>query len=214
MASMTGLADGAMDSVAAAEPADGPAAAAPALAAAPAGIVPAGPSDLPNGSTNADAKANETAPPVAANAAAPPAEAPAPSTGERAAAPAEKPTAKPPENDFARLLREGRAAATRGKTGRAQSLLEQAIKLRPDSDEALIALANVLLEKPDPQGASAYVERAIRANPGNPDAYLVRGSIEQQLSRNAEARSAYEHYLKLAPHGRYASDIRHILQSL
>ena len=33
------------------------------------------------------------------------------------------------------------------------------------------------------------------------------------LTRKSEARAAYEEYLRLAPRGRFANDVRHILQS-
>jgi Tfp pilus assembly protein PilF len=146
----------------------------------------------------------------------------APSVAAAGANPAQRPAAAPggqaapaaSGDDFDRLLRDGRASATRGKLNRAEQLLEQALTLRPSSDEALIAMANTLLEKDEAGRAAQYVDRAIAIAPSNAEAYLVKGSVEQQLSHNAAARAAYEQYLKLAPHGRYASDIRHILQAL
>ena len=158
-------------------------------------------------------------PPATLGAAVPPATPPpAPATGPDIATPDAPvpgaPLVRPPIDDFDRLLREGRALALRGRPNRAEPLFEQALALRPGSDEALIAMANVLLEKDEPERAAKFVDRAISANAGNPEAYLVKGSVEQQLQHNTQARAAYEQYLKLAPHGRYASDIRHILQSL
>ena len=83
-----------------------------------------------------------------------------------------------------------------------------------EAQDALIALANAALEQNDTDGALRFVERVIAVNPSNPDSYLVKGAVAQQLGKNGDARSAYEHYLRLAPRGRYASDVRHILESL
>ena len=86
--------------------------------------------------------------------------------------------------------------------------------LRPDSDEALVALANALLEAGIADRAATYAAQAIQKNPQNPDAFLVEGAVQQQLGHPAQAKSAYERYLELAPHGQFAPDIRHILRSL
>jgi hypothetical protein len=55
---------------------------------------------------------------------------------------------------------------------------------------------------------------ALAANSANADAYLVVGTVQQSESHNAEARSAYQSYLKLAPKGEYAGEVRVILTSL
>ena len=55
---------------------------------------------------------------------------------------------------------------------------------------------------------------AATANPNNADAYLVIGTVQQSLDHITEARTAYQTYLKLAPKGQYAGEVRSILSSL
>ena len=150
----------------------------------------------------------------------PPAANPAASQQSRSA-PAKPPVsnsgtapAAAPGGDYARLLKEAKALAARGRAPKAIPLLEQALAAHPDGDEALIALANAVLEQGDTEQAARYADRAIAVNPQNPEAFLVKGAVEQQENHNAAAKTAYEQYLRLAPRGRYAADIRHILQSL
>ena len=57
-------------------------------------------------------------------------------------------------------------------------------------------------------------QRIIALNPRNPDAYLVKGTVEQMLNNKTGAKAAYLEYLKLAPHGKDAADVRAILPTL
>src|SRR5262249_5816321 len=102
----------------------------------------------------------------------------------------------------------------RGNIKKAVAVLEQAILANPSGDAALVALANVEMERGNTTKAAAYADRAIAANENNADAFLVRGAVLQQLGKNGAAKTAYQHYLKLAPKGQYAPDVRSILQSM
>jgi cytochrome c-type biogenesis protein CcmH/NrfG len=62
--------------------------------------------------------------------------------------------------------------------------------------------------------ALAAAQLAASANANNAEAYLVVGAVEQQKSHMSEARAAYERYLKLAPKGQFAGEIRSILATL
>ncbi|MGZ3442724.1 MAG: tetratricopeptide repeat protein, partial [Polyangia bacterium] len=62
--------------------------------------------------------------------------------------------------------------------------------------------------------ALAAAQLAAAANADNAEAYLVVGAVQQQKGHTPEARSAYETYLKLAPKGQFAGEIRSILASL
>ena len=159
------------------------------------------------------APAPEVAPPVAK---APEPKPPTPSPEAPAPSPEVTPPAPSPAENYARLVKDAKAYLGRGRVSKAIPLLQQALALRPDAEaqDALIALANAALEQNDTDGALRFVERVIAVNPSNPDSYLVKGAVAQQLGKNGDARSAYEHYLRLAPRGRYASDVRHILESL
>jgi hypothetical protein len=123
---------------------------------------------------------------------------------------------KPPVDDAAykSLLAEGRALYKAGQAKKAIVPLEKAVALKPDGDEALVILANCHLDRGNMEKALAAAQLAASANGENAEAYLVIGAVEQQKSRNSEARTAYERYLKLAPKGQFAGEIRSILASL
>jgi CheY-like chemotaxis protein len=118
------------------------------------------------------------------------------------------------EGDYASLLAEGKALYQRGATKKAVTPLEKAIAVNPNGDEALVVLANCWLDRGNNGKALTYAQQAVKANPENAEAYLVVGAVEQQNNHLGDARDAYEKYIKLAPKGQYASDIRAILKTL
>ncbi|HEY2746732.1 MAG TPA: response regulator [Polyangia bacterium] len=121
-------------------------------------------------------------------------------------------TASPGE--YAALLAEGKKLYDKGQAKKAMVPLEKAVALKADGDEALVVLANCYLDRGNMEKALAAAQLAAAANGNNADAYVVIGAVEQQKGHNAEARSAYEKYLKLAPKGQFAGDVRSILASL
>jgi hypothetical protein len=205
---------------------------APAAPTTPAPTVAAEPAAAPTGepavptapaprSTEAPAPEPAAAPVAAAPNAPAPATTPAPEEPKAAAAPtapaptaAEPPKAEPAPGDYAALLSEGRALYTKGQTKKALAVLERAVSVKADGDEALVLLANCHLDRGANQKALQAASMAATANPNNADAYLVIGTVQQSLEHVAEARTAYQTYLKLAPKGQYASEVRSILSSL
>lgn len=156
-----------------------------------------------------------TNPPVAVN----------PAAADAAAAPPvamNPPTATPADGgapavatgEYDALLKEGISLKKKGRIAKAVAVLEQALAANPNGDAALVEIANAELERGNNPKATAYADRAIAANPNNADAYLVRGAILQGIGKNAAAKAAYQQYLKLAPKGQYAPDVRSILQSM
>jgi hypothetical protein len=123
---------------------------------------------------------------------------------------------KPGSDDaeYKQLLAEGKALYDKGQVKKAIVSLEKAIALKADGDEALVILANCHLDRGNMEKALAAAQLAAAANAENADAYLVIGAVQQQKEHNPEARIAYEKYLKLAPKGQYAGEIRSILVSL
>jgi CheY-like chemotaxis protein len=134
---------------------------------------------------------------------------PAPATAE-----APKTDAPVATADYAALVAEGRALYAKGQAKKAQVVLERAVSIKADGDEALVLLANCHLDRGANQKALQAASMAATANPNNADAYLVIGTVQQSLSHVSEARTAYQTYLKLAPKGQYASEVRSILSSL
>jgi DNA-binding response OmpR family regulator/Flp pilus assembly protein TadD len=129
-------------------------------------------------------------------------------------APAVAVTVKPGADEYQALLDEGRALYNKGQTRKAMAPLEKAVALKADGDEALVILANCHLDHGELDKALAAGQLAAAANPENADAYLLVGAVQQQREHLPEARTAYEKYLKLAPKGQFAGEIRTILVSL
>ncbi len=125
------------------------------------------------------------------------------------------PPPKTPESPtYEALLAQVKELTEHHRAAKALPLLEQAISIKADGVEALVLLANIHLDRGHASKASDYAHRAATADPTNPDAQLVQGAADQQLGHNGEARAAYQKYLQLAPHGKYASDIRAVLKEL
>ncbi|HEX3695323.1 MAG TPA: hypothetical protein VH374_08030 [Polyangia bacterium] len=130
------------------------------------------------------------------------------------AAPAALETAPPVTEDFDSLLGKCRDGVTRGHWGAARAACAAAQQLRPDSPEVLTRMAEIALNRGQERVALRLASAALAADPGFADAYVIVGSVEQGANRNEQARAAYTHYLKLAPSGRYASDLRAVLPTL
>ena len=165
--------------------------------------------------TPAPAEAPKTEQPTPAPVAATPTVVPAPAPAAPTAPEATK--AEPPAaptGDYAALLGEGRTLYTKGQTKKAMAVLERAVAVKADGDEALVLLANCHLDRGANQKALQAASMAATANPNNADAYLVIGTVQQSLEHVSEARTAYQTYLKLAPKGQYAGEVRSILSSL
>jgi hypothetical protein len=116
--------------------------------------------------------------------------------------------------DYAALVAEGRRLYEKGRLKPAIASLEQALTVEPDGDEALVLLARAHLDQGANQKALAESQRALAKNARSADAWLVAGTVQQQNGKNGEARTAYQHYVELAPKGRFASEIRSILKTL
>ncbi len=181
-------------------------------AAAPSGatVAPSGATVAPSGATAA-APSGATVAPSGATVA-PSGEAALPKAGD--ATKPEDATKPAAESEYAALLAEGRALYDKGQARKAMAPLERAIALNPKGDDAMVVLANCNLDRGSLDKAVAAAESAIAANPENPDAYLVVGAVDQQREQLQDARTAYEKYLKLAPKGQYAGEIRSILATM
>jgi tetratricopeptide (TPR) repeat protein len=65
--------------------------------------------------------------------------------------------------------------------------LQQALKLRPESGEALVAIANLELERNDAESAASFADRALKLDSQDNGALLVRGLAFVRLDRPEEA---------------------------
>jgi tetratricopeptide (TPR) repeat protein len=84
----------------------------------------------------------------------------------------------------------------------------------PRAADIAVALARIEFDRGRSAQAYAWGKRAIAANPDVADAYVFVGGAEQNVGHGKAAKEAYAHYLRLAPSGRYAADLRAIVNSL
>ncbi|RME22864.1 MAG: tetratricopeptide repeat protein, partial [Deltaproteobacteria bacterium] len=119
-----------------------------------------------------------------------------------------------PPSEYLDLVRRGDKLFRAGRFGKAARLFEQALQKYPRGAAAMVALANCYFEMGRYRAAIKAAKEALVVDPNNPQAYLTLGTVYQTLGRTKGAVSAYRRYLKLAPRGQFASDVRAILKSL
>jgi len=84
----------------------------------------------------------------------------------------------------------------------------------PNASDIAVALAKIEFDRGRSAQAYAWSKKAIAANPDIADAYVFIGEAEQSAGHSKAAKEAYTHYLRLSPSGRYATDLRAIVNSL
>jgi hypothetical protein len=80
--------------------------------------------------------------------------------------------------------------------------------------EIALALARVEFDRGRFSQANTWSKKAIALNPDSAEAYVFAGGAEQSQGHGKAAKEAYLRYLRLAPNGRYAAEVRSILRSL
>jgi tetratricopeptide (TPR) repeat protein len=190
---------------------------------APAAVLLAGPAPAPTAAApivHTPATAPAETPILAAATSAAAAAAPAPTL----AGPAEVAKAQQPQ---AAILP---VAAASNSDHNARELCQQAIHARRAKDilasctaqfeadatdgAAAVAVARVEFDRGRFTQAYTWSKRAIAASPESADAYVFVGGAEQNQGHGRAAKEAYLHYLKLAPSGNYAAELRSIVKSL
>ncbi|MBW2699572.1 MAG: tetratricopeptide repeat protein [Deltaproteobacteria bacterium] len=116
--------------------------------------------------------------------------------------------------DFEKALREGKVALEAGAFGKAIKNLNQALKIKPGCDAAMVALANAEFERGKSDLALKWAWKALEIDPSNARAYLTLGTIYQNLDKNPEAIKYYRKFLSLQPAGPMAHEVRFILKRL
>ena len=171
----------------------------PAFAAQPAPVPPAAPVPQP-------ARVPQSAP-LPQPAPVPPA---APVPQEAPMAQAALVTPLPPDDTQARCQ-----LAIRGKRSKdILAVCPAAVSDDPIAADIAVALARIEFDRGRSAQASAWSKKAIAANPETADAYVFLGGAEQSAGHGKAAKQAYQQYLRLAPAGRYAADLRAIVNSL
>jgi hypothetical protein len=122
-----------------------------------------------------------------------------------------------PDAEFNRFLREGKRAnlAERYKTAAAN--YRNALKLKPGSADAKAGLGIALVSIGEDgyfKEAIRLLEDAVKAQDGNPRAWLSLGMAYQFTGQQPAAVAPYKKYLALEPNGASANEIRAALKEL
>jgi hypothetical protein len=115
---------------------------------------------------------------------------------------------------YANHLKAAEAATKRGEFGRSVRSYKAALAIEKDSIEAHLGLGNAYYELDNLAAALFHLERARALAPKDPQVFVHLGAVYQSSGRKADAVSAYERYLDLAPDGKFARDVRGILRGL
>jgi hypothetical protein len=209
-------------------------------AAAPAPTAPSEPTPPPTPSEPAVAPAPTPTPAVAVKAAepaaAPSAEPAAPAVAQAEPSKAEPSKAEPSKAEPSKAEPEKpkaeapAAQAAVPAEGDARARCRQSVRDRKAKDivaicsaafeqdatdaEAAVAVAKVEFDRGRFTQAYNWSKKAIAVNPATADAYVYAGGAEQNQGHGKAAKEAYLQYLRLAPSGRYAAELRTIVNSL
>jgi len=111
-------------------------------------------------------------------------------------------------------LTECQTAIRRERARQALAACGKAANDNPTVAAAQVALAHANLLAGRDRETLRLARHASALDPLCGDAYLLIGTVQQSAGRPADARSAYESYLRTAPHGSHAAEIRAILKTL
>jgi CheY-like chemotaxis protein len=121
---------------------------------------------------------------------------------------------EPPGVDVNALLAQGKALYERGQAEASLKPLEAAAQAAPGNPDLMTLLALARLDAGQTEAAEEAARRAVQLSPENPNAHLALGSVLQTKEQMGQARAEFELYLKLAPRGQHAADVRAILGSM
>jgi len=93
----------------------------------------------------------------------------------------------------------GIAYAVQGDQTKAHQFVDEALKTKPDYDEALVAKARLSLADKDIDGAMALLEEALKSNPGNSEALTLKGSLLNSHGKSDQAVALFQKALQSKP---------------
>jgi len=92
--------------------------------------------------------------------------------------------------------RAGKRPAERAEV---ESLAREVLRLSPDCSDALAQLALIASDTNRPEEARFLLSRALTTHPEAPELHMIRGVLLEREGRAADARTAYEDALAIAP---------------
>ncbi len=130
------------------------------------------------------------------------------------AAPTPPPPAAIDEGAAMKLYTEGKSAYDAHAFKTALTKLQAAVKAAPENSDAHLYLGATQFELGRLSAAKASLNKALALDKGNAQAELFLGTIAQEEGHKAEARAHYAAYLRLAPGGEHASEVKSVLRTL
>ena len=115
---------------------------------------------------------------------------------------------------FKQLMAEGTRLHRQGKYSDAARRFESAVALSPPNQDAWLALSKSELETGALAKAKRAAMRVLQLNAKSAPAHLIVGTVAQEQGQKERAIEHYDKYLKLAPKGRYAPDVRKVLEGI
>ena len=105
-------------------------------------------------------------------------------------------------------------AEGKGRARAVTAACRPALDANPKDAEVMVILARAEIDRGRLAEARTLARKALAVDPSRADAYVYLGTAEQEAGRIEEARAAYKKYVELAPDGRFAREIRAILNNL
>lgn len=148
---------------------------------------------------------------------APEAKAPEAKAPEPVAKAPEKAEPEKPKYDRAasvKLVEQGEGALASGNYTSARSLLRRAVAADPNNAEAHAALSLVYVELGSDRSARGSAWRALKIDSSQARAHLVLAMVAVNAGDMERAKEGYQSYLKHAPNGKHANEVRSLLKNL
>jgi CheY-like chemotaxis protein len=105
-------------------------------------------------------------------------------------------------------------ANSRSKPNTIFAACQAANQADANATDVMVILAQVELDRGNVSEARSWAKKAVEIKPDLAEAYVFLGGAEQEAGNATEAKAAYKKYLELAPSGRYARELRAVLNSL
>jgi type IV secretory pathway VirB10-like protein len=118
------------------------------------------------------------------------------------------------ELDPAKLLARANALYQKGKLKAAITEYKKLVELDETNDRAHTGLGTAYFDTDQNALAIQHLRRALELNAKNGQALVILGNVHQAMGDNPKAKQAYEQYLQIEPSGKFAADVRLILQSM